>query len=398
MNASRSVRRGTQCKRSLVGLVSVLALIMLAAPLATGAVPADTAVASSGAAGGRTTTSALTATVPVYAYFYQWFNPSSWRRAKFDKPLIGGYSSDDPRVLRKQVAMAKSAGITGFLTSWKSTTPLNRRLNLLIRIARSEQLDLGVVYEALDFTRKPLPVTTVKRDMVYLVDRWTDDLRSSRFARPVIIWTGTDDYSVADVRAVRTALGRRAYLLSASKSVAGYERVAGLVDGEAYYWSSANPKKPATSAKLSAMGAAVHAHNGIWIAPAASGFDGRSLNHTRVIEREGGATLVRSLDAAYRSAPDAVGVISWNEWSENTYIEPGQRYGSEELNTLRGYLLNREHRAPSPPAIARRPPAAIVNWSGLMAVVTLSIVTCLGAVFVAWTGRRRARGRDVIGV
>jgi hypothetical protein len=329
----------------------------------------------------------------VYAYFYQWFNPSSWRRAKLDVPLIGGYSSDDPHVLRDQVRMAKGAGINGFLTSWKSTPALNRRLDLLINVAHSERLDLGVVYEALDFARKPLPVTTVKKDMLYLVDHWGNGLRSTRFGRPVIIWTGTDLYSLADVAAVRKALGRRAALLSAAKSVAGYERVAGIVDGEAYYWSSANPASPATVAKLRAMGAAVRAHHGIWIAPAAAGFDGRSLSHTRVIARAGGTTLVRSLDDAYASAPSAIGVISWNEWSENTYIEPGRRYGSQELTVLRDYLKRLDAGGARSKVIAPRTASALIDWSGLKAAVTLSVVTCLGIVILTWLGRRRARGR-----
>jgi hypothetical protein len=34
------------------------------------------------------------------------------------------------------------------------------------------------------------------------------------------------------------------------------------------------------------------------------------------------------------SAPDALGIISWNEFSENSYIEPSQNYGFTYLNIL----------------------------------------------------------------
>jgi len=95
--------------------------------------------------------------VQVYAYFYQWFTPSSWNRAKADYPLAGRYSSDDLSVLRDQVSQARTAGITGFLTSWKSTDALNRRLDMLVGVARAEKFNLGIVYEALDFQRHPLP-------------------------------------------------------------------------------------------------------------------------------------------------------------------------------------------------------------------------------------------------
>jgi hypothetical protein len=393
MSSRRPIRRRSRGR--LVGLIVAIAVITTGTPFAaaTAPLPGGVPVGTGGAPGPGLTSAATSApAAPVYAYFYQWFAPSSWQRAKSDLPLIGGYSSDDPHVLRDQVVLAKTAGITGFLTSWKSTPALNRRLSLLIKIARSEHLDVGVVYEALDFTRKPLPVATVEHDMAYLVDHWATGLRSSYFGRPVVIWTGTDEYSVAAVRAVRKVLGGRALLLSASKSVVGYERVADVVNGEAYYWSSADPKKPGTAAKLRAMGAAVHEHHGIWIAPAAGGFDGRSLNHTRVIPRDGGATLVRSLDAAYASAPSAVGVISWNEWSENTYIEPGKRYGYEELNTLRNYL-----RRPLPlKPVAMQSEDPPVDWSGLMAVVTLGVLTCLGVALMTWLARRRARNQHMV--
>ena len=263
--------------------------------------------------------------------------PPSWSRAKQDFPLAGRYSSDDAHVLRDQVQQAKGAGIGGFLTSWKSTDTLNRRLDLLVRIAHSENLDLGVVYEALDFHRHPLPAATVQRDLVYLVGRWGSSLTSRYYGRPVIIWTGTDQYTTAEVHAVKVALGNRAYLLAASRSVSGYERVAEIVDGEAYYWSSADPSSASTTAKLNAFGQAVHAHRGLWFAPAASGYDGRSLGGTRVIGRDNGRTLVKSLDNAFASSPNAVAVISWNEWSENTYIEPGKKYGDRELLALKAY-------------------------------------------------------------
>jgi hypothetical protein len=321
---------------------------------------------------------------PVFAYFYQWFTATSWTRAKQDFPLAGRYSSDDPHVLRDQVQQARGAGIDGFLTSWKSTDALNRRLDMLVRVAHDERFSLGVVYEALDFQRKPLPVATIRRDLRYLVSRWGASLTSRYYGRPLIIWTGTDKYSLQDVQSVRDALGRSAYLLAAAKSVSGYQRVAKLVDGEAYYWSSADPTSSATTAKLVAMADAVHAHGGIWVAPAAPGFDGRTLNHTRVIDRRDGLTLVQSLEDAVASKPDILGVISWNEWSENTYIEPGERYGSRELDVLRRFL-NGGEPAPQPD----RSQATLLTWSGLQAVVVLGAVTALGSVLLGWRIRRR---------
>jgi hypothetical protein len=40
------------------------------------------------------------------------------------------------------------------------------------------------------------------------------------------------------------------------------------------------------------------------------------------------------INAAVASSPDAVGLISWNEYSENSEIEPSQRYGGTSLQVV----------------------------------------------------------------
>jgi hypothetical protein len=170
---------------------SASTLATAAAPVSAPSVSAPSVSAPSSSQSGAPTASG-SKPIPVYAYFYQWFSASSWARAKVDYPLAGRYSSDDPKVLATQISQAKGAGIDGFLTSWKNTATLDRRLDLLINTAKGQNFDLGVVYEALDFSRHPLPVATVQKDMVYLVDQWGSALTSRYYGRPVIIWTGTD--------------------------------------------------------------------------------------------------------------------------------------------------------------------------------------------------------------
>jgi hypothetical protein len=40
------------------------------------------------------------------------------------------------------------------------------------------------------------------------------------------------------------------------------------------------------------------------------------------------------LDTALQSLPDAIGLISWNEFSENSHIEPSQDHGNLYLKLL----------------------------------------------------------------
>jgi hypothetical protein len=117
--------------------------------------------------------------------------------------------------------------------------------------------------------------------------------------------------------------------------VEGYQRLSEFVDGDAYYWSSVNPDSHSGYLdKLTAMREIIHKNGGIWIAPAAPGFDARLVGGTSVVERKDGQTLKTELNTALQSLPDAVGLISWNEFSENSHIEPSQNYGNLYLKVL----------------------------------------------------------------
>jgi hypothetical protein len=125
-------------------------------------------------------------------------------------------------------------------------------------------------------------------------------------------------------------------LLASERNLDGYNRLAQLVDGNAYYWSSVNPSTyPGYQDKLNQMSQAIHQNNGLWIAPAAPGFDARLIGGTTVVDRSNGQTFRNEINAAMASSPDALGIISWNEFSENSYIEPSQKYGTEYLDILR---------------------------------------------------------------
>jgi hypothetical protein len=127
----------------------------------------------------------------------------------------------------------------------------------------------------------------------------------------------------------------RVLVLASEKNVEGYQRLADLVDGNAYYWSSVNPTThPGYPEKLVAMGNAVHDKGGIWIAPAAAGFDARLIGGTTVVERQDGETLRIEMDTAIQSSPDVIGLISWNEFSENSHIEPSLTFGNRYLQVL----------------------------------------------------------------
>jgi phospholipase C len=272
---------------------------------------------------------------PLFAYYYIWFNADSWNRAKIDYPLLGRYSSDERDVMRRHVHWAKQAGIDGFIVSWKSTPVLNRRLKRLAEVSEAARFKLLVIYQGLDFERKPLAASRVSRDLGVFWSRFAKGEAFDVFPKPVVIWSGTPKFTREQVASATRPWNDRLLVLASERNVDGYRRVADLVAGNAYYWGSVNPATyPRYPEKLAEMGKAIHERGGLWIAPAAPGFDARLVGGTSVVPRRDGATLRTQLDAATASAPDAVGLISWNEFSENTHIEPSRAHGSRYLEVV----------------------------------------------------------------
>ncbi len=291
-----------------------------------------------------TISASLSNPVPTLAYYYIWFDPSSWDHAKIDYPLLGHYSSDDRSVMLQQVQWAKAAGIEGFIVSWKSTDVLNRRLEQLIEVAEQENFKLALIYEGLDYSRNPLPVQTVASDMDYFIQHFASRTPFQLFAKPLVIWSGTWKYTPQEISQVTQSRRSALLILASERNLAGYQSLSSLVDGNAYYWSSVNPDTfSGYQDKLSLMGQAVHKNGGIWIPPAAPGFDARLIGGTNVVDRNNGATFRTQIATAMASAPDVLGIISWNEFSENSYIEPSQKYGSTYLN-----ILSEINHLPSP--------------------------------------------------
>ena len=291
--------------------------------------------AAAGDIGIKPSQAANSSPIPMLAYYYIWFDSNSWDRAKTDYPLAGRYTSDDRAVMRRQIQWAKAAGIEGFIVSWKSSDVLNRRLEQLVDLAEEENFKLVVIYQGLDFNRDPLAVEKVASDLDVFIQRFADRPAFQLFSKPLVIWSGTWKFSAEEIGQVTQSRRSKILLLASERTADDYNRLASLVDGNAYYWSSVNPETfPGYQAKLIDMGQAVHQNGGLWIAPAAPGFDARLVGGTSVVERKNGQTLRDEINAAQASSPDALGIISWNEFSENSQIEPSEVYGTKYLKIL----------------------------------------------------------------
>jgi hypothetical protein len=339
--------------------------------------------------------------LPLFAYYYQWFEVRSWNRAKIDYPALGRYSSDDRQVMTQHIREAKAAGVTGFIVSWKDTPTDTRRLHSLADVAAREHFSLAMIYQGLDFNRKPLPVAKVATDFKMFVAQFAQDPVFYRMGgKPLTIWSGTWAFSHNDVASVTRGVRPAVLVLSTEKSVSGYQRISDVTDGDAYYWSSVNPRTNRTyAAKLRDMSSAVHADGKYWIAPVAPGFDARLVGGTKTVPRGDGATLRTEYNTALKSSPDALGLISWNEFSENTYVEPSARFGRRYLDVLAD-LTNTSAPTPSTAVDSSDSPlasAAVRRWPTVAALIGLPALLVLAVALLARRRRRASRTMPAIG-
>ena len=202
--------------------------------------------------------------IPVLAYYYIWYTPTSWERAKTDLPLLGRYSSDERSVMEAHAREAKSAGLDGFLVSWKHTPTLDHRLNLLIEVARKYGLKLGVVYQGLNFFRNPLRPARVALDLRWFTERYRTNPVFSIQGMPLVVWSGTWKFTPRQIAGVTQQVRGRIRVLASQRDAAEYQAVAPWVDGDAYYWSSLDPRVDTHAAeRLAALAAAVHTTGGL---------------------------------------------------------------------------------------------------------------------------------------
>ena len=381
MMAGRRTRR-----ISVLALCGVLAACGIG--IAASAPPARTAPAP------RQAPAASPAT-PLFAYYYIWFSRSSWSRAKKDLPLIGGYSSSDPAVLRHQIQQAKSAGIGGFIVSWKDTELNDVRLRLLMAAADQEHFKLAMIYQGLDFYRHPLPVSQVAADFVKFRDEFASSPVFFRVdGKPLAIWSGTWAFSYGQVAQVTGAVRPGLLVLGTEKNVAGFDRIASITDGDAYYWSSVNPAtQTGYQAKLDQMSQAVHRAGKYWIAPLAPGFDARMIGGERNIPRNDGQTLRAEYAAATRSSPDMLGLISWNEFSENSYVEPSKQYGYQSLDVLRQL---RGNTAPRPASPVGLPGTTLSPWPNVLRLSAFALTLVVAVGLLGYVRGRNSRRRTTL--
>ena len=277
-------------------------------------------------------------------------------------PEGGPYDSRDPVKIRAQLAMAREAGLDGFLVSWwgrESEEALG--LDALFHEARGSGMLLAPYYETGELWRRG--AAGVAADLASLLDRHAREPAWLRVdGVPVVFLYASHRLRPAAWDAVRARLaarGRSVFLVGDAPSPDWLAARPGWLQR----FDALHTYTPVTflargrdvSAVYGSFAALASRAGRPFIPAAAPGFDDRQVRMPgTVVDRAGGRTYDQSWQAALSVAPAWVLVSSWNEWHEGSEIEPSVEYGRRYLDATRAWA-DRFRRAVPPPAALATP-------------------------------------------
>jgi uncharacterized protein YraI len=281
-------------------------------------------------------------------YMGFWAGGMSWdwqANVLTDHPLIGSYDSRDPGAVGTQIEQAQSAGIDAFIVSWfgvgdqATTTPT---LNNVLDRAAERGFHAAAAVDIFD------PNFNRNRDQMiqslnYLVHDRANHPGYLRYnGKPVIFFAFQDrtGLSAADWLAIRNQVDPNRDTMWIAEGIGGCCIYNGAMDGMYVFnlaWANgsaarfAREQRSVTSAGGSMYIPTIHPG---WNEDLIAARDGRP-NPTSPRDRAGGAFLRQSFNGAASTGADVILVVSWNEFMENSHIEPSQVYGTQALDVLR---------------------------------------------------------------
>jgi hypothetical protein len=254
-------------------------------------------------------------------------------------PAHGPYDSADPALIDRQFALAREAGLDGFVVSWWGRESEEARVfGRLLAAARRVGLVLAPYYEAAELAgRGPAGVAI---DLEALLDAHGREPAWLRVdGVPVVFVYGAQRLRPGAWEYVRRRLhaaGRRLYVVGDShrapwlplfEALHVYSPVRFLAGGGDL--EPAYREWAATARKVEVP----------FFPAAAPGFDDRAVRLPgTVLDRRDGATYDATWEAVMTVDPPWALVATWNEWHEGSEIEPSREHGVRYVEATRRWV------------------------------------------------------------
>ncbi len=314
-----------------------------------------------------TQTSSPSPPILIGAYWYPWYGADGrhWREGYRGTPYLGEYDSADPGVIRQQIAWALDYGVDFFAASWWGRDSFEDRVTSgpFLQALTDSHFRFSILYEApalLGMVGDRIlldddAIQQLSSDFGYLATTYFDHPNYLRVdGRPVVFIYLTRAFS-SDV------LGAITHVREVLAAETGADP---FLIGDEVYWQAPLPSRMApfdgvtaynmhtsisgigdnfagrVRARYALWAEAADQHGVAFVPNVIPGFDDTAVRPEAahpIIPRSVELFSAQLSDAlALASGPTRLVMItSWNEWHEDTSIEPGQEFGLEYLELLR---------------------------------------------------------------
>jgi hypothetical protein len=297
------------------------------------------------------------------AFFYPWFQHPDWNSNRLrDQPLYQ-YSMEYPDEIARSLHDARGAGLDGVIVSWRGDTDWNdRRLLYVLDVAQTLGLKVSILVETLwategpDGTVKPLNADKMRRWIEKAFDVFAPHPAFLRTGgRPVVFVYLADSFTREDWRAIVGSLRqtrRTVFLMADTLDPAFLESFDG-----AFTYATVGVPRAALERFYADQALRTQTYNllsggerRVDAATVSPGYDDSLLNRdtTMVVDRVNGGFFESQWSAAVAARPDWILVTSWNEFWENTHVEPSVRYGRQYQLRTRAWSNVFRRRGDSP--------------------------------------------------